>query len=164
MSDDVPMEGVEDMAVDSDLEMGDFTAPTAGVPPPTPPAPQPPSQLQPGGEPTPPPPEPLETDAATAKRRAIQAIMRDLSLPDVERRRRVQTLMDGTAEATDAAQNAPGGPASTEGLLAGAVAAAAAKLEGGGGNGGGNRNMRTGDGGGGGAGAGAGLAGQVNVE
>jgi len=49
MSDDVPMEGVEDMAVDSDLEMGDFTAPTAGVP-------QPPSQLQPGGEPTPPPP------------------------------------------------------------------------------------------------------------
>ena len=72
--------------------------------------------------------------------------------------------MDGTAEATDAARNAPGGPASTEGLLAGAVAAAAAKLEGGGGNGGGNRNMRTGGGGGGGAGAGAGLAGQVNVE
>ena len=157
MSDDVPMEGVEDMAVDSDSEMGEFTAPTAGVPAPPPPAPQPPSQLQPGGDPTPPPPpEPLETDAATAKRRAIQAIMRDLSLPDVERRRRVQTLMDGTA---DAAQNAPGGPASTEGLLAGAVAAAAAKLEGGGGNGGGNRNMRTGGGGG-----GAGLAGQVNVE
>ena len=163
MSDDVPMEGVEDMAVDSDLEMGDFTAPTAGVPAASP------SQLQPGGEPTPPPPEPLETDAATAKRRAIQAIMRDLSLPDVERRRRVQTLMDGTAEATDAARSAPGGPASTEGLLAGAVAAAAAKLEGGGGNGGGgNRNMRAGGGGGGGggggAGAGAGLAGQVNVE
>lgn len=37
-----------------------------------------------------------ENDAAAAKRRAIQAIMRDTTLSDFERRLRIQSLMDGT--------------------------------------------------------------------
>ena len=71
---------------------------------------------------------PVETEADAAKRRAIRAILSDTSLPDVERRRRVQMVMDGTAEATAAARNAPGGSASTDGLLAGAAAALAAAM------------------------------------
>ena len=67
---------------------------------------------------------PEETEADAAKRRAIRALSGDASLPDAERRRRVQTLMDGTAEATAEAQSAPGGSAGTEGLLAGAAAKA----------------------------------------
>eukprot|EP00563_Minutocellus_polymorphus_P003225 CAMPEP_0181029706 /NCGR_PEP_ID=MMETSP1070-20121207/5341_1 /TAXON_ID=265543 /ORGANISM="Minutocellus polymorphus, Strain NH13" /LENGTH=106 /DNA_ID=CAMNT_0023107033 /DNA_START=295 /DNA_END=611 /DNA_ORIENTATION=- len=106
MADDVPMEGVEDMmAVDSDDEMAEAAPPApVGVPAAVPAAaaaPPPPAPV-PGNVP---PPEPApETDAATAKRRAIQAIMRDTSLPDVDRRRRIQTLMDGTAEATPEAR------------------------------------------------------------
>lgn len=38
-----------------------------------------------------------EADAAAAKRRAIQAIMRDTTLSDLERRLRIQALMDGSA-------------------------------------------------------------------
>ena len=71
---------------------------------------------------------PVETEADAAKRQAIRAILSDTSLPDVERRRRVQMVMDGTAEATAAARNAPGGSASTDGLLAGAAAALAAAM------------------------------------
>ena len=159
MSDDVPMEGVEDtaMAVDSDDEMAEAAAPPAAPAPAPPPAP-PAGAAGPGGS-APPglpgsavPPEPApETDAATAKRRAIQAIMRDASLPDVDRRRRIQTLMDGTAEATPEARSAPGGSASTEGLLAGAAAAAAASAAGSAGE------VAAGGGGSAGAGAGAGI-------
>jgi len=71
---------------------------------------------------------PVETEADAAKRQAIRTILSDMSLPDVERRRRVQMVMDGTAEATAAARNAPGGSASTDGLLAGAAMAAAAAM------------------------------------
>lgn len=39
--------------------------------------------------------EPAEEDAAIARRKAIQAIMRDSSLSDEERRMRIQNLMSG---------------------------------------------------------------------
>ena len=166
MADDVPMEGVEDtaMAVDSDDEMAEaapipapIPAPDAGVP----------GNAQPGLSNVAPPEPAPESDAATAKRRAIQAIMRDASLPDVDRRRRIQTLMDGTAEATPEARNAPGGSSSTEGLLAGAAAAAAASAAGSAAEGAGGGGPG-GDAGGAGAGVGSGLAGgppgQLNAE
>ena len=166
MADDVPMEGVEDtaMAVDSDDEMTEAeaapapaAAPDAGVP----------GNAQPGLSNVAPPEPAPESDAATAKRRAIQAIMRDTSLPDVDRRRRIQTLMDGTAEATAEARNAPGGSSSTEGLLAGAAAAAAASAAGSAGEGG-DAGGAGGAAGAGGAGVGSGLAGgppgQLNAE
>jgi hypothetical protein len=44
---------------------------------------------------TPPPPAPLEEDAAIARRRAIQAIMRDNTISDQEKRMRIQNLMSG---------------------------------------------------------------------
>lgn len=40
-----------------------------------------------------------EVDAAAEKRRAIQAIMRDATLTDLERRLRIQQLMDGSSKA-----------------------------------------------------------------
>ena len=153
MADDVPMEGVEDtaMAVDSDDEMAEAAPIPAPIPAPDAGAP---GNAQPGlSNAVPPEPAP-ESDAATAKRRAIQAIMRDASLPDVDRRRRIQTLMDGTAEATPEARNAPGGSSSTEGLLAGAAAAEAASAAG--------SAAEGGDAGGAGA-AGAGAAGGAEV-
>lgn len=172
MSDDVPMEGVEDtaMAVDSDDEMAE-AAPSA-PPPAAAPAPGAgvPGNAQPGLSNAAPPEPAPESDAATAKRRAIQAILRDTSLPDVDRRRRIQTLMDGTAEATPEARNAPGGSSSTEGLLAGAAAAAAAAGSAGEGSAAGAG--AAGGGGSAGAGAGAGIGsglaggppGQLNAE
>ena len=42
-----------------------------------------------------PAPEPVEEDAAVARRRAIQAIMRDNSISDQEKRMRIQNLMSG---------------------------------------------------------------------
>ena len=164
MADDVPMEGVEDtaMAVDSDDEMAE----AAPIPAPAPPGAGVPGNAQPGLSNVAPPEPAPESDAATAKRRAIQAIMRDASLPDVDRRRRIQTLMDGTAEATPEARNAPGGSSSTEGLLAGAAAAAAASAAGSAAEGAGGG--AGGDAGGAGAGVGSGLAGgppgQLNAE
>ena len=165
MADDVPMEGVEDtaMAVDSDDEMAEAapSAPASAAPTAAAPPAGVPGNAQPGLSNVAPPEPAPETDAATAKRRAIQAIMRDASLPDVDRRRRIQTLMDGTAEATPEARNAPGGSSSTEGLLAGAAAAAAASAAEGAGEG-------SAGGAAGGAGLGAGLAGgppgQLNAE
>lgn len=41
------------------------------------------------------PPPPREEDAAIARRRAIQAIMRDTSLSEQEKRQRIQDLMSG---------------------------------------------------------------------
>jgi CHY zinc finger len=41
------------------------------------------------------PPEPVEEDAAIARRRAIQAIMRDNSLSDQDKRMQIQNLMSG---------------------------------------------------------------------
>jgi hypothetical protein len=41
------------------------------------------------------PPEPVEEDVAVARRRAIQAIMRDNSISDQEKRMRIQNLMSG---------------------------------------------------------------------
>lgn len=167
MADDVPMEGVEDtaMAVDSDDEMAEAAAP---APIPAPPGAGVPGNAQPGLSNAAPPEPAPESDAATAKRRAIQAIMRDASLPDVDRRRRIQTLMDGTAEATPEARNAPGGSGSTEGLLAGAAAAAAASAAGSAAEGAGGAGGAAGAGAAGGAGGGSGLAGgppgQLNAE
>lgn len=43
----------------------------------------------------PPQPEPVEEDAAIARRRAIQAIMRDNTISDQEKRMRIQNLMSG---------------------------------------------------------------------
>lgn len=40
-------------------------------------------------------PEPVEEDGAIARRRAIQAIMRDNSISDQEKRMRIQSLMSG---------------------------------------------------------------------
>jgi len=40
-------------------------------------------------------PEPQEEDAAVQRRRAIQAIMRDTSLNEAEKRMRIQSLMSG---------------------------------------------------------------------
>jgi hypothetical protein len=42
-----------------------------------------------------PPPAPLEEDVAIARRRAIQAIMRDNTINDQEKRMRIQNLMSG---------------------------------------------------------------------
>ena len=42
-----------------------------------------------------PPPAPVEEDAAIARRRAIQSIMRDNTLSDQEKRMRIQNLMSG---------------------------------------------------------------------
>ena len=44
-------------------------------------------------EPEAPPPEPIEEDGAIARRRAIQAIMRDNTISDQEKRMRIQSLM-----------------------------------------------------------------------
>jgi hypothetical protein len=41
------------------------------------------------------PPEPVEEEAAVARRRAIQAIMRDASLSEQEKRTRIQNIMSG---------------------------------------------------------------------
>lgn len=41
------------------------------------------------------PPEPVEEEAAVARRRAIQAIMRDTSLSEQEKRTRIQNIMSG---------------------------------------------------------------------
>ena len=41
------------------------------------------------------PPAPVEEDAAIARRRAIQAIMRDNTLSDQEKRMQIQSLMSG---------------------------------------------------------------------
>ena len=46
-------------------------------------------------DPPPARPEPAEEDAAIARRRAIQAIMRDNSISDQEKRMRIQSLMSG---------------------------------------------------------------------
>jgi hypothetical protein len=46
-------------------------------------------------EPTAPQPEPVEEDAAIARRRAIQSIMRDNTISDQEKRMRIQNLMSG---------------------------------------------------------------------
>ena len=41
------------------------------------------------------PPEPVEEDAAVARRRAIQEIMRDNTISEQEKRMRIQSLMSG---------------------------------------------------------------------
>lgn len=46
-------------------------------------------------EPAAPQPEPVEEDAAIARRRAIQSIMRDNTISDQEKRMRIQHLMSG---------------------------------------------------------------------
>lgn len=46
-------------------------------------------------EEAPAPPEPVEEEAAVARRRAIQAIMRDTSLSEQEKRTRIQSIMSG---------------------------------------------------------------------
>ena len=46
-------------------------------------------------EPAAPAPEPVEEDAAIARRRAIQSIMRDNTISDQEKRMRIQNLMSG---------------------------------------------------------------------
>mmetsp|Transcript_16089 Transcript_16089/g.34737 ORF Transcript_16089/g.34737 Transcript_16089/m.34737 type:complete len:273 (+) Transcript_16089:79-897(+) len=50
-----------------------------------------------------------EVDAALLKRKAIQSIMRDASLTDLERRLRIQQLMDGSSKASSSNNGNQGG-------------------------------------------------------
>ena len=51
---------------------------------------------------------PPEADAATEKRRAIQSIMRDEALSEVDKRMRIQALMDGSTDPASAAAGTEG--------------------------------------------------------
>lgn len=52
----------------------------------------------------------LKEDKSTEKRRAIQSIMRDTTLTDLERRLRIQTLMDGSSNSNANASSQIGRP------------------------------------------------------
>ena len=68
--------------------------------------------------PQPPPPEPVEEDAALVRRRAIQAIMRDTSLSEADKRMQIQNLMSG-GRTTVTAPSTPLLPHQQQGMAAG---------------------------------------------
>ena len=65
-------------------------------------------------------PEPVEEDAALVRRRAIQAIMRDTSLSEADKRMQIQNLMSG-GRTSVAAPSAPLLPHQRQGMDAAAV-------------------------------------------
>jgi len=63
-------------------------------------------------------------DKAVEKRRAIQSILRDSTLTDLERRLRIQTLMDGSSNSNNAQASAP--RAGSGGMVSSLLGSAAA--------------------------------------